>query len=108
MRRVRPSWLQVLPPLSRGDLAWVCCLPAIAEEFLFRGGLIPATLPDWYASWPTGFGRLHPKLVPANTRHCCMASAGAGITGCSKPVYIESLCLRQAGQSLHMDAKFAA
>ena len=39
--------LQVLLPLPRPDVVVIACLPAAAEELLFRGALIPATLPDW-------------------------------------------------------------
>ena len=38
---------QVLAPLAAADLLWVAALPAISEELLFRGALIPAVYPDW-------------------------------------------------------------
>lgn len=38
---------QVLAPLAAGDLLWVAALPAVSEELLFRGALIPAVYPDW-------------------------------------------------------------
>ncbi len=39
--------LQVLQQLEPGEVALVACLPAVAEELLFRGALIPASFPDW-------------------------------------------------------------
>lgn len=38
---------QVLGPLGAADLLWVAALPAVSEELLFRGALIPAVYPDW-------------------------------------------------------------
>lgn len=38
---------QVLGPLGAPDLLWVAALPAVSEELLFRGALIPAVYPDW-------------------------------------------------------------
>ena len=40
--------LQVLEPLGAADLLWVAALPAVSEELLFRGALIPASYPDWW------------------------------------------------------------
>jgi membrane protease YdiL (CAAX protease family) len=37
----------VLSPLAPYDLLWLAALPAISEELLFRGALIPALSPDW-------------------------------------------------------------
>lgn len=42
-----PPPLQVLGPLGTADLLWVAALPAVSEELLFRGALIPAVYPDW-------------------------------------------------------------
>lgn len=39
--------MQILMQLQPLDLVWVAGLPAVSEELLFRGGLIPALLPDW-------------------------------------------------------------
>jgi membrane protease YdiL (CAAX protease family) len=37
----------VLSPLGAADVLWVAALPALSEELLFRGALIPAIYPDW-------------------------------------------------------------
>ena len=54
---------QVLLPLAPSalDTAIVSVLPAICEEFLFRGALIPAVYPDWRGVVVAGavFGVLH-------------------------------------------------
>ena len=54
---------QVLTPLSANpaDIALVTVLPALAEELLFRGALIPAVSPDWKGVAVAGFvfGVLH-------------------------------------------------
>jgi len=42
--------VQVLTPLAWYDLLWVAALPGISEELLFRGALIPALSPDWWAA----------------------------------------------------------
>ena len=47
MKRVLCPVLQVLMRLQPLDLVWVAGLPAVSEELLFRGGLIPALAPDW-------------------------------------------------------------
>ena len=53
---------QVLSPL-RGplDLAAVAALPALSEELLFRGALLPTVYPDWRGAAVAGavFGALH-------------------------------------------------
>ncbi|EFN54071.1 hypothetical protein CHLNCDRAFT_13326, partial [Chlorella variabilis] len=51
----------VLAPLAAGDLLWVAALPAVSEELLFRGALIPAVYPDWRGVVIAGlaFGVLH-------------------------------------------------
>uniref|UniRef100_A0A061R720 Prenyl-dependent caax n=1 Tax=Tetraselmis sp. GSL018 TaxID=582737 RepID=A0A061R720_9CHLO len=51
----------VLSALEPADVLVVACLPAIAEEALFRGALIPATAPDWRGALIAGlvFGALH-------------------------------------------------
>ena len=36
------SYAQVLTPLNKGDVVTVSVLPAVAEEALFRGALLPA------------------------------------------------------------------
>lgn len=46
---VSPHHVQVLAPLAAPDLLWVAALPAVSEELLFRGALIPAVYPDWCA-----------------------------------------------------------
>jgi membrane protease YdiL (CAAX protease family) len=38
---------QILENLQPADVLWVTTLPAVSEELLFRGALIPATYPDW-------------------------------------------------------------
>lgn len=38
---------QVLAPLSPADVLLVAGLPAVSEELLFRGALVPAIYPDW-------------------------------------------------------------
>ncbi len=38
---------QVLTPLGAADILLVAGLPAVSEELLFRGALIPAIYPDW-------------------------------------------------------------
>lgn len=53
---------QVLAPLrGPADLALVAVLPAVAEELLFRGALLPAVYPDWRGAAVAGgvFGALH-------------------------------------------------
>ena len=46
---------QALSPLEGvPDLLLVAALPAAAEELLFRGALIPAVYPDWYAALRCG------------------------------------------------------
>ncbi|KAK9866112.1 hypothetical protein WJX84_002263 [Apatococcus fuscideae] len=52
---------QVLQQLEPGEVALVACLPAVAEELLFRGALIPASFPDWRGVAAAGlaFGVLH-------------------------------------------------
>ena len=39
--------VQVLRNLTPTEVAIVACIPAAAEELLFRGALIPALFPDW-------------------------------------------------------------
>lgn len=39
---------QVLTPLGAADILLVAGLPAVSEELLFRGALIPAIYPDWW------------------------------------------------------------
>ena len=43
--------MQILEPLQPAEVITVACMPAVAEELLFRGGLIPAVTPDWYAQF---------------------------------------------------------
>ncbi|KAK9820282.1 hypothetical protein WJX72_008579 [[Myrmecia] bisecta] len=52
---------QILSPLTPLDLVWLAALSGASEEFLFRGGLIPALLPDWRGVLLSGaaFGVLH-------------------------------------------------
>ena len=54
---------QVLLPLSSQplDIAIISILPALAEELLFRGALLPAIYPDWRGVVISGavFGALH-------------------------------------------------
>lgn len=53
---------QVLLPLTSPlDVAVVSVLPALAEELLFRGALLPAVSPDWRGAVVAGlvFGALH-------------------------------------------------
>ncbi|KAI3431463.1 hypothetical protein D9Q98_004515 [Chlorella vulgaris] len=52
---------QVLAPLSAADVVLVGALPAVSEELLFRGALIPAVYPDWRGVVIAGlaFGVLH-------------------------------------------------
>eukprot|EP00775_Hariotina_reticulata_P006211 gene6213-6447_t len=52
---------QVLSPLAWPDIAFVALLTGLSEELLFRGGLIPATLPDYRGVLVSGllFGVLH-------------------------------------------------
>ncbi len=45
----KPVPVQVLQHLQPAGIVAVACLPAAAEELLFRGGLIPLVSPDWYA-----------------------------------------------------------
>lgn len=56
-----PARPQVLGPLGAADLVWVGALPAVSEELLFRGALIPAIYPDWRGALIAGlaFGVLH-------------------------------------------------
>ncbi len=37
----------MLTPLGWPDVLLVACLTGLSEELLFRGALIPASLPDW-------------------------------------------------------------
>lgn len=99
---------QVLASLTQADLLWVSCLPGISEELLFRGGLIPATFPDWrgailsaaifgflhntggrnwaFAAWASAVGLLYSisflntqdLLVPAGA-HCIANYASASL-----------------------------
>lgn len=53
---------QVLLPLAGpADVVVVSLLPALAEELLFRGALLPAVSPDWRGAAVAGvvFGALH-------------------------------------------------
>ncbi|GMH32731.1 hypothetical protein BSKO_00565 [Bryopsis sp. KO-2023] len=52
---------QVLSALGPADILAVSFLPGISEEFLFRGGLIPALYADWRGVLLSGiaFGLLH-------------------------------------------------
>lgn len=53
---------QVLTSLGGSiDIAVVSILPAISEEFLFRGALLPSISPDWRGAIVAGivFGALH-------------------------------------------------
>lgn len=52
---------QVLGNLTSLDLLWVALLPAISEELLFRGALIPVISPDIKGAIISGlvFGALH-------------------------------------------------
>lgn len=43
-----PPTAQVLAPLAPADVLLVAGLPAVSEEVLFRGALIPAIYPDWW------------------------------------------------------------
>uniref|UniRef100_A0A383VHH7 CAAX prenyl protease 2/Lysostaphin resistance protein A-like domain-containing protein n=1 Tax=Tetradesmus obliquus TaxID=3088 RepID=A0A383VHH7_TETOB len=52
---------QVLSPLSWPDVLLVALLTGVSEEFLFRGGLVPLTWPDYRGVLLSGvvFGVLH-------------------------------------------------
>ena len=52
---------QILTPLRWIDIAAIALLTGASEEILFRGALIPATLPDWRGAVASGlvFGLLH-------------------------------------------------
>lgn len=53
---------QVLSPLQGPlDVAAVAVLPALSEELLFRGALLPTVYPDWRGAAVAGavFGALH-------------------------------------------------
>ncbi|MCS6781743.1 MAG: type II CAAX endopeptidase family protein [Gloeomargarita sp. SKYBB_i_bin120] len=51
----------VLKPLVWPDLLWLALLPALSEEFLFRGVILPAVQPPWLGLVVSsaGFGLLH-------------------------------------------------
>jgi membrane protease YdiL (CAAX protease family) len=65
------STQQVLAPLSAADVVLVGALPAVSEELLFRGALIPAVYPDWCALW----WALSPALWWNCLSMCCRAGA---------------------------------
>jgi len=69
------SLTQVLGPLGWLDLAWVSFLPALSEEILFRGALVPAVSPDWRGVGVSAvvFGALH---VTGNRNGTSAAFAG--------------------------------
>jgi membrane protease YdiL (CAAX protease family) len=46
------SNVAALSRLDYADLLWVATLPAMSEELLFRGALLPAVYPDWCAARP--------------------------------------------------------
>lgn len=95
----------VLSSLSLPDLLWAGALPAILEELLFRGALIPALSPDWrgavvggavfgslhvtggrrssFALWSALVGLLYGELLlyTDTVWACCIAHAGANIAG---------------------------
>jgi membrane protease YdiL (CAAX protease family) len=52
---------QVLSPLGWPDVGLVALLSGVSEELLFRGALVPATLPDWRGAALSAalFGALH-------------------------------------------------
>lgn len=71
---------QVLTPLTGPlDILVITLIPAIAEELLFRGALIPAIYPDWRGAVIAGavFGALH-----ANGGRNAVFAAWAGVVGC--------------------------
>ena len=46
----------MLAPLRGADVLLVAALPAVSEELLFRGALIPAIYPDWWVGGGGGGG----------------------------------------------------
>ena len=70
---------QVLTPLNRGDVVTVSFLPAVAEEALFRGALLPALGcgPVGVAATGAAFGALH----VGGGRNWAFAGWAAGV-GC--------------------------
>ena len=72
---------RVLPGL-RGpvDVAVVACLPALAEEMLFRWALVPSIYPDWRGVLIAGcvFGVLH-----VNGGRNVAFAAWASVVGCA-------------------------
>lgn len=70
---------QVLSLLSGpGDVLLVSLLPAVAEELLFRGALLPSIYPDWRGAAIAGavFGVLH-----VNGGRNAAFGAWAGVVG---------------------------
>ena len=63
-----PTPSQVLAPLGYADLLVVGGLPALSEELLFRGALIPAVYPDWCVCAACACRDVCPAAVCARAR----------------------------------------
>lgn len=74
------SNVAALSCLGYADLLWVATLPAMSEELLFRGALLPAVYPDWRGVLVSGavFGALHNT---GGGRNAAFAAWAAGV-GC--------------------------
>ena len=95
------SLTPVLSNLNSLDLLWVAGLPAVAEEVLFRGALIPAVSPDWKGAVVAGvvFGVLH-----ANGGRGAVSSMWAGGVGISYGI----ACVMTQDLAVPVVAHFAA